>query len=130
MGSNEKRVFGESWFTEEEGKTILIGCQCQTCQNYWFPKRNICPTCFNEDLKEVTLSETAKIYAVTKLHVASKRLKTPLSIAYIDFPEGVRVCGQVSGDAKIGSKVVCDYGQIRTDADGVPVYSYKFKVIS
>lgn len=124
----QRRIYGESWFQKTNGKIQLIGCLCKSCETHWFPKRQICPNCLGEQLKEVQLSNTAEVYSLSKLHVTSKGFEKPITIAYIDFPEGVRVCGQVEGVVSIGSKVEAVYGKIRSDVDGTPVFSYKFRV--
>lgn len=126
----EHRIYGESWIRINNKETELIGCKCEDCKSYWFPKRTICPNCFGEQLAETTISNTGEVYSLTTLHAGSKGFETPITIGYIDFPEGVRICGQIEGPIDIGSKVTPSYGKIRTDADGIPVFSYKFKPVN
>jgi uncharacterized protein len=127
---SEMRVFGSEWIKQSDNKTSLIGCYCNDCNTYWFPSRKVCANCFGEGLTEKLLSDIGEVYSYSKLHVASKGFETPLTIAYIDFPEGVRVCGQVEGEIEVGSKVHVTFGKIRTDSDKVPVFSYKFKTLT
>lgn len=124
------RVYGEGWFQQTDESTDLIGCRCKSCNTYWFPIRHVCPNCFGENLIKESLSNEGEVYSLTKLHVTSRLFEAPLTIAYVDFPEGVRVCGQIEGDAEIGAKVQPTFGKIRTDSDGTPVFSYKFKALS
>lgn len=126
----QKKVYGSGWFVRSGDKTNLIGSMCEECESFWFPKRKICPSCFGENLIDKKFTNTGRVYSYSKLHIAAKGFEAPLSIGYIDFPEGVRVCGQIEGDIEIDSLVETSYGKIRTDPDGVPVYSYKFKAFS
>jgi uncharacterized protein len=126
----QERVFGENWFTHSNDSVTLFGSSCRDCESSWFPKRSICPNCLGEHLTDLRLSDIGEVYSFTKLHVVAKGFEKPLTIAYIDFPEGVRVCGQIEGRIEIGSKVQATFGRIRTDLDGTQVFSYKFKAFS
>jgi hypothetical protein len=129
--ATEQLIYGETWFSHTNEGTVLIGSVCEQCGNHWFPKRKVCPNCMSDRLADTELSRIGEVYSFTKLHVTSKRFTPPLCIAYVDFPEGVRVCGQVEGDSvEIGTKVEVTYGQIRQEPDGSPVYSYKFKALA
>lgn len=125
-----ERIFGEEWIQQSGTGFHLIGCRCAKCGTYWFPRRQVCPGCLADRLEEEVLSNQGEVYSYTKLHVVSQGFDKPLTIAYIDFPEGVRVCGQVEGEIEIGSRVEVAYGNIRTDPDGINVLSYKFKKVS
>lgn len=126
----QERVFGENWFTHSNDRVTLFGNKCRDCESNWFPKRSICPNCLGEHLTDYQLSDIGEVYSLTKLHVVAKGFEKPLTIAYIDFPEEVRVCGQIEGQIEIGSKVQATFGKIRTDLDGTQVFSYKFKAFS
>jgi len=127
--NQEMLIYGAEWMERDGDGVRLIVSHCDSCGSSWFPKRGVCPKCFSGNLVEKPLSEEGEIYSFTRLHVTSKRFKPPLVIAYVDFPEDVRVCGQVEGEpVEIGSKVEIVFGQIRTEPDGRPVYSYKFRV--
>lgn len=125
------RIYGENWFSRRGDEVVLFGSRCVDCGMHWFPVKSICPNCLSEQLEKKELSRVGVVYSCTKLHVTSRRFSPPLWIAYVDFPEGVRVCGQIEADkVECGSNVEVIYGIIRRDGDDVPVYSYKFKLVS
>jgi hypothetical protein len=58
----------DGWFTLDASKPHLIGSRCTACGTYYFPKlkaycRN--PDCDSENLEEVPLSRTGKVWSFT-----------------------------------------------------------------
>jgi uncharacterized OB-fold protein len=131
MGNEKIRIFKEDSIKFLKNEIALVGCECDECGSRWFPKRCVCPNCFGKSLYEKEISRYGEVYSYSILHVASKGFSVPLTIAYVDFPEGLRICGQIENGAqeklKCAAKIEVVYGKIRDDPDDVPVYSYKFK---
>lgn len=130
METKQQRIYGEEWMEQTSEGVSLIVSECQSCGSNWFPKKEICPDCFSTDYRTKPLEGEGEIYSFTTLTVTSKEFQAPLTIAYIDYPGNVRVCGQIEGDkVGIGEKVEIVLGKIAEDRDGTDVYSYKFKVV-
>lgn len=123
----QQRIYGEEWMNIKDEHVELIVSECQTCGANWFPQKDICPDCFSTDRKLKALEGTGEVYSYTTLTVTSKEFEAPLTIAYIDYPGNVRVCGQIEGDIAIGDAVDTVFGKIASDRDGTAVMSYKFK---
>lgn len=129
METKQQRIYGEQWMTQEAETVSLLVSECQACGSNWFPQKEICPDCFSDDYRVKRLEGQGTIYSYTTLTVTSKEFQAPLTIAYIDYPGNVRVCGQIDGDgAAIGKNVNVILGKIAEDKDGTDVISYKFRV--
>ena len=57
----------------------------------------------------------------------------PMAMAYIDLPEDLRVFAQLEGEIgsfRCGDEVELITGVVRTNRDGKPIISYKFKKVT
>lgn len=77
-----------------------------------------------EEYEAVSLSPNAVLYSFTIVHPSPKSGQPPFTLAYADFPEGVRVMGRLTGETppRIGAPI-----RVEVDAasDGqVPSYSF------
>lgn len=122
------------WTTEEDG-LHLIGSRCDQCRREYFPPREVCPKCFPEGIEhkmeKSKLSTRGKLYTYSIVQVAPKRFLPPYALGYVDFPEGVRVLGQLTTNdpsrIRIGMTVQAELGRIAVDEQGNEVTSYKFR---
>jgi uncharacterized protein len=118
-------------WNEERGAVRLIGSKCTHCGVVAFPPHPSCPACGAESGQDaVQLSPVGTLYTFSEIHIAPKGFTTPYVVGYIDLPEGVRLFGQIEGraaDLRLGQQVVVTLGQVRTEASGGTVVSYKFK---
>jgi uncharacterized OB-fold protein len=124
------------WTTEADG-LHLIGSRCSQCRRDYFPPREVCPKCFPEGfehkMEKSKLSSRGKLYTYSIVQVAPKRFLPPYALGYVDFPEGVRVLGQLTttdpSQIKIGMTVQAELGRIAVDEQGNEVMSYKFRLL-
>lgn len=116
---------------EANGVVRLIGMRCPVCGTRAFPAKDVCHECGNEkDLEPVKLSPTGKLYTYSEVHAAPKGFPRPYVVGYVDLEDGVRLFGQVehpAAELKVDEPVRVVLGQVRTDPNGVPVISYKFR---
>jgi uncharacterized OB-fold protein len=125
----------ESYWTKETDGLHLTSSRCSQCRREFFPPREVCPQCFPEGLEhrmeKSRLSSQGKLYSYSIVHVAPKRFLPPYALGYIDFPEGVRVFGQLTtsdpAQIKIGMSMQAELGRIAVDEQGNEVVSYKFR---
>ncbi|RLC28484.1 MAG: benzoylsuccinyl-CoA thiolase [Deltaproteobacteria bacterium] len=115
----------------------LKGYKCRKCGKIWFPKFVPCPNpdCWSEDMEIIPLSRKGKIYSYSDMYIGQPDMKAymPMTVAYVDLPEGIRVFAQLEGE--VGSfncedEVEVVAGAIRDNMDGKPITSYKFKKVS
>jgi hypothetical protein len=82
-------------------------------------------------MEKSRLSSRGKLYTYSVVHVAPKRYSPPYALGYVDFPEGVRVLGQLTtadpSRIKIGMTVQAELGRIAVDEQGNEVVSYRFR---
>lgn len=110
----------------------LIGSHCKKCGQNYFPAREICPRCFAEgEMEKIRISNQGKLYSYSIVHVAPKQFSPPYAVGYVDFPEGVRVLGQLTtrdpDELQLDMDVQTLLGKIRVDEQGNEIVSYKFK---
>jgi uncharacterized OB-fold protein len=115
-------------------KAYLIGSRCKLCGRSFFPKRSICPDCFEENtLEEKALSPTGKLYSYYISTVAPPGFEAPLIAGYIDLPEGVRLYAPLTGfdpnstSLEIETKMMLVIDKVCEDECGNEVIGYKFK---
>ncbi len=115
----------------------LKGYKCKKCGRIWFPKFLPCPNpdCWSEEMEVIPLSRKGEIYSATDVYVGQPSMKEymPLTVAYIDLPEGIRIFAQLEGEIgsfQCGDQVELITGPVRNDSGGQPIISYKFRKVS
>lgn len=121
----------------EGQEPALLANRCTNCGKTFFPKRNLCPHCFEEgDMEEITLDNRGIIYACTVVHIPSPvGIKAPYAYGYVEIPKNqVRIFALFTGCAPssfiVGQEVELVVEPIREDRQGQKVIGYKFKPIS
>jgi benzoylsuccinyl-CoA thiolase BbsA subunit len=121
----------------EDSPPYLKGYRCKNCGKLWFPKFDFCPNpdCWSEEMEVVPLSRRGTIYSVTDVYIGQPTMREymPMSMAYIDLPENIRVTAQLDGELgsfHCGDEVELITGPVRTNRDGKPIISYKFKKVT
>ena len=132
--SERKQVFypGEEYWVVEKDNLHLVGSQCKKCGQNYFPSMGICPKCFAEgEMEKIMLSNMGKLYSFSIVYVGPKEFMPPYAVGYVDFPEGVRVLGQLTtvdpAELKLDMNVQSELGRIGVDEQGNEVVSYKFR---
>ena len=122
----------------EEGQhPALHANQCKSCGKCFFPRRTLCPACFEQgDMEDITLDRQGIIYACTVVHIPSPAgIKAPYAYGYVDIPtDSIRVFGLFTGDDPFsfhsGQEVEMVLEPIKIDKEGREVIGYKFKPAS
>lgn len=120
----------------EKGAPYLKGYKCKECGKIWFPKFVPCPNpdCWSEEMEVIPLSTRGKIYSVTDVFIGQPTMREymPMSMAYVDLPENIRVFAQLEGEIgsfRCGDEVELTTGAVRTNREGKPITSYKFRKV-
>jgi benzoylsuccinyl-CoA thiolase BbsA subunit len=120
----------------ETGLPYLKGYRCKQCGKIWFPKFAHCPNpdCWSDEMEVIPLSRRGRIYSATDVFIGqpSMRQYMPLSVGYVDLPEGIRIFAQLEGGLgrfRCEDEVELTTGPVRNNAKGEVITSYKFKKI-
>jgi uncharacterized OB-fold protein len=77
------------------GPSGLLGTHCATCGRSFYPARDLCPTCWADDLPPHRLPATGTIATWSVVRMG-KSFPTPYALCYADFDGDVRVLGRVT----------------------------------
>ena len=120
---------------EDDKAPYLTAYRCEECGKYWFPRLQVCPNCWSENLAKVPINRKGTLYSFTIIRIGQPSMKTPCAVGFVDFPEGVRVCAQIEGEPgelmnslMPGMEMEVTTGTIRVDeVTNQEIISYKFK---
>lgn len=109
----------------------LYASRCALCGRTHFPPKDGCPDCFAESAERIALSGTGTIHAFTVVRTALPGFTAPYGLLQVDYPEGVRVVGQLAGvddfaTVRAGMEVRVETGPVRQDGTGQDVIGYRF----
>lgn len=112
----------------------LLANRCSQCGQSFFPRRMICPNCFeNSRMEQITLDTRGIVYAATVVHLDSPSgIKAPYAYGYVEIPaNNIRVFALFTGDDpssfNSGRLVELVLEPVRTDGRGQTIFGYKFK---
>ena len=112
-----------------DGSGILLGSRCHSCGAHFFPVRQACSGCLSGDLETVEFSTVGTLYTHSVVRQSTPEFEVPYILGYVDFPENVRIMGQISGEADeltIGMPMVLELQPFGEDEDGNPLTGYRF----
>ena len=114
----------------------LIGTECLTCEECYFPPRAMCPACRREGkIKKRKFKGIGEVITYTIIYSASEGFKrqTPYVLAIIRLNEGPCMTTQIVCDPdeiEIGMKVQSIFRKIAEKGlDGIICYGTKFEPI-
>ena len=115
----------------EDGSGNLLGSRCRSCGAHFFPIRQACSGCLSSDLETVRFSTEGTLYTYSVVRQSTPAFEVPYALGYVDFPEGVRIMGQITGcetdEISIGMPMVLSLETFGEDDDGNPLTGYRFK---
>ncbi len=94
-------------------ESTLVAQRCRQCATVLFPAGCLCARCGGTSLEQIDLSGRGRIWSWTMVHRAPAGMKVPYFVAWVDFPEGPRLFGQVSGkpgNLRTGMEVSLAFG--------------------
>lgn len=134
--TGKEELIEAGWFKDSADAAVLMGSRCNACGKVFFPKKVVCPNCFDGELKDVPLSKRGKLHSYALSVMGPSGMKTPYIIAFIDLPEGIKLfsvltdCEPWDEVLQIGMDMEMIIGKIREDECGNPISSYKFRPIN
>jgi len=82
-------------------------------------------------MKTVAFSTRGTLYTYSVVRQSTPEFEVPYALGYVDFPEGVRIMGQISGcepdEIRIGMAMVLSLEPFGQDEDGNPLTGYRFR---
>ncbi len=114
----------------------LIGTHCTSCDEYFFPPRNMCPNCRRgSQLEEYRFKGTGTVITFTTIYNATEDfdMQTPYNLGIIELDEGPRLTGQIVSapcNIKIGMRVRPVFRILGKEGErGIIYYGTKFAPI-
>jgi uncharacterized OB-fold protein len=112
-------------------KPHLIAGRCSTCGRTFFPKKEICPLCFDKgQIEEIALSPRGKLATFTIVRRSLGTKKLPYALGYIETAENLRIFAPL-GDCdldrlKIGMEMEVEFEEEELE-EGRKFIIYKFR---
>jgi len=120
----------------EGQQPALMANRCTKCRKSFFPKRRLCPYCFNQgNMENITLDRQGIIYASTLVRIDSPAgIKAPYAYGYVELPTNrLRVFALFTGSDPAlftpGQEVELVLEPVGMDKEGKKIIGYKFKLI-
>ncbi len=115
----------------DDGTGNQLGSRCRSCGAHFFPIRKACSGCLSTDLETVKFSNEGILYTFSIVRQSTPAFETPYALGYVDFPEGVRIMGQIGGceldEITIGMPMVLALHPFGEDEAGIPLIGYRFE---
>jgi len=116
---------------DSDGVPRLVAGHCAHCVATYYPRPQLCPTCWSEDVRKVMLPRVGTLYSYSVVHTGRAGWQTPYLLGAVDFPEiNTRVVGVLKGPPDwrpaLDSSVRVGVGHICSDAKGAPVFAHQF----
>jgi len=114
-----------------DGTGNLLGSRCRSCGAYFFPIREACAGCLSDDLETIRFSTEGTLYTYSIVRQSTPAFEVPYALGYVDFPEGVRIMGQIGGcefdEIRIGMPMVLSLEPFGEDEEGNSLTGYRFR---
>ncbi len=104
--------------------------KCEKCGNKTYLKHALCSSCKGTSFQKVPLEGTGTIITYTPLYATPEGIEEmPLVLGIVEFKDGVRVTGQLSGqNVRTGAKVQPIWGKIRK-IQGKDIFGFRFEIV-
>ena len=103
--------------------TLLVG-KCNSCGEYHFYPRRLCPHCFSDQVTWAPARGTGTIYTYSTMH---RGVPVPYTIAYVTLDEGVSMMTNIvnfaPGSLAIGQKVKVVFRDTEGGTTKVPMFT-------
>lgn len=134
--SGKANFIENGWFKDSAEGIVLVGGRCENCGKIFFPKKTVCPNCFDGELKDIPLSKRGKLHTYSLSVMGPPEIEKPYVCAFIDLPEGIKLfsvltdCEPWDEVLQIGMDMEMIVEKIKEDKSGNEILSYKFRPIN
>ncbi len=125
----------EGWYGESADGVVLVGSRCEACQKTFFPKKLVCPSCYDGELKDVPLSKRGRLHTYALSVMGPPDMKKPYVMGFIDLPEGIKLyslltdCDPWDEVLKIDMEMEMVIGKIKENDKGNEIMGYTFRPV-
>jgi len=123
-------LHADCWRTLSEHTAVLIAYRCTSCGTHFLPAVMTCTRCGSQTFNRSELSQRGTLYTYSIVHGAGGVWPPVYTVGYVDFPEGVRVFGQVRetvpGTLAVGASVGIEPAALYERKDGTVVRCFRF----
>jgi uncharacterized OB-fold protein len=136
MSTRKGKFIEEGWFKDTDEGIMLMGSRCEACKKVFFPKKEVCPECFDGELIEVPLSKQGRLHSYTLSVMGIPGMETPYAIGFIELPEGIKLfsiltdCKPWDEVLKVDMDMEMVIEKIRQDESGNEIVSYQFRPVN
>jgi len=135
--THKERLYLEpGWFERIGNDIFLMGTRCKGCSKISFPKKPVCPVCFEDKMEVVPLSKKGTLHTYAHSLMGPKEMDKPFVMGFIDLPEGIKLysiitdCDPWDEVLKIGMQMEMVMGKVKTDENGNAIFCYQFRPCS
>lgn len=118
------------WMRDRDGNVRLIASKCTKCGQHHLPRVAFCGACRGTQFEDAPLSSKGNLYSYTVIHTPPAGYPEIYVVGYVDFPEQVRVFGQVRADnrdtLRCDLPVEVEVATLKKLPDGSEVRGYRF----
>ena len=127
-----QRLHDRYWTRLPDGEVRLVASECTQCHLCYLPAITTCTGCGGRSFCDKPLSGTGQLYSHTTVHNAGGIWPAEYTIAYVDYPERVRVCGHLRApDAamvRLDMPVGVEEATLYVDAAGTRFNCFRFYI--
>ncbi|WNY26501.1 Zn-ribbon domain-containing OB-fold protein [Methanolapillus ohkumae] len=123
------------FWREQASRYNLVGSHCKTCNEYFYPVRNLCPVCRRDgEIESYKFKGEGEIVTYTVTHTTSDEFNdlVPYTLAIVKLDEGPCLTTQIVDEpakAAIGKRVHSVFRKLGSDGeDGILYYGTKFEL--
>jgi uncharacterized OB-fold protein len=114
----------------------LLGTRCETCGEYFYPRRALCGKCMSRQTAQVELEARGTLYSYTFVHLplfgsTNMEHADGYGVGQIDLPEGPRIQAPLAGkqpEFKVGQAVQGELDVLRDDG-GTDIMIIRFRPV-
>jgi uncharacterized OB-fold protein len=114
----------------------LLGTRCDTCGEYFYPRRAVCAKCMSRKTSEVELDARGTLYSYTFVHLplfgsTNMEHADGYGVGQIDLPEGPRIQSPLAGkqpEFKVGQALEGELAVLRDDG-GTDIMIVRFRPV-
>jgi uncharacterized OB-fold protein len=114
----------------------LLGTRCESCGEYFYPRRAVCAKCMSRKTSEVELDARGTLYSYTFVHLplfgsTNMEHADGYGVGQIDLPEGPRIQSPLAGkqpEFKVGQALEGELAVLRDDG-GTDIMIVRFRPV-
>ena len=116
---------------QTESGPALRATRCLKCGKIQFPAKTLCTDCLDEESEDIPVGKYAKIFSFTTTYGQVSRMESPVTAAFLELPEGIRVFAPLKKEEniiyEIGTDMELDIDDLWEEENAI-ITGYVYKV--